>query len=109
MSREQLHQVAQAAAEAAQAPAVKTSVAASSVVVGADWVSSGPGIVALLGLALTALTFLVNLWAAYRRDRRADQERAELAAINAAKLRRIELGLPPVAVDSGSVPLEGET
>lgn len=106
VTREQLHQLSQAASEAVHAPAVKASAAGSTLVVGADWVSSGPGMVALAGLAFTAMTFAINVWSTYRKERRASEERREAAAINAAKLRRIEAGLPPVATDSDNVPLE---
>ncbi len=83
MTQDQLQQLAQAASEAAHAPAVKASAAASTVVLGADWISSGPGVIAMLGIAFTAATFLVNVWAAYRRDKREQ-------AIAAAKLHAIE-------------------
>lgn len=83
MNSDTLHRLTQAASEAAHAPAVKLSAGASTVVVGSDWLASGPGIVAVLGIGLTAATFLVNVWAAWRRDRR-EQALAE------AKLRAIE-------------------
>jgi hypothetical protein len=95
MKTDQLQLLAQAASEAAHAPAVKFSAAASTVVVGTDWLTSGPGLVALVGVGLTAATFLVNLWSAYRRDKR-EQALAE------AKLRALERA----GADSDAAPLD---
>jgi Flp pilus assembly protein TadB len=95
MNDETLQRLSQAASEAAHAPAVKLSAGASTVVVGTDWLASGPGVIALIGIALTAATFLVNVWAAWRRDKR-EQMVAE------AKLRAIE----HVGTDTDPLPLD---
>jgi hypothetical protein len=95
MNDDTYQRLAQAASEAAHAPAVKLSVGASTVVVGSDWLSSGPGIIAVIGIALTAATFLVNVWAAWRRDAR-EQMVAE------AKLRAIE----HAGTDTDPLPLD---
>lgn len=94
------HQLAQAAAEAASAPAVKMSATAATAAVSVDWFFSGPGMIALASLAFTAATFLINLLTAYRKEQRAEQERREQAAINAARLARLQAGLD-VPEDSG--------
>lgn len=83
MNQDDLHRLAQAASDAASAPAFKVSAVSTTAVLGADWFSSGPGMVAVAGLLLTAATFLVGVWAAWRRDRR------EQALVD-AKLRAIE-------------------
>ena len=95
MNQDDLHRLAQAASEAAHAPAVKLSVGTSTAVVGVDWLSSGPGMIAVIGVALTAATFLVNVWAAWRRDKR-EQMVAE------AKLRAIE----QAGTDTDPLPLD---
>jgi len=95
MTQEDIHRLAQAASEAAHAPAVKLSVGASTAVVGADWLSSGPGLIALIGVALTAATFLVNVWASWRRDKR-EQMLAE------AKLKAIQ----QIGTDTDHLPLD---
>lgn len=64
-------------------------------VVGSDWLSSGPGVIAVIGIALTAATFLVNVWAAWRRDKR-EQMVAE------AKLRAID----NMGSDTDPIPLD---
>lgn len=100
------HSFTQTIIEAASAPAVKASTTASSIVIGVDWLTSGPGLIAALGLAFTAGTFAVNLWSTWRRERRAEQERRELAAIHAAKLSRLLAGLPtPPGVESNRMDL----
>ena len=115
MNREQLHQVTAAASEALHAPAVK----ASGVVTGVAGAMTVPPVmhqadsppwmlwIAAASLGFTALTFLVKAWQAYHDNRRADEARREAAAINAARLKRLEHGLPmPPGVDSDAVPLE---
>lgn len=107
MTTEARQHLLHVAAEAASAPAFKASAAGSSIVVSLDWLTSGPGLISLAGLCFTAGTFLVNLWATYRRERRAEQERREAAAINAAKLARLQAGLPsPHGVESDRMGLE---
>lgn len=117
MSREQLHQLAAAAAEALHAPAVK----ASGAVTGLAGAVTAPAVlqqpepatpwmlwIAAASLGFTALTFLVKTWQVYREDRRSDEARREAAALNAAKLRRLELGLPlPTGLESGAAPFDG--
>lgn len=83
MNQDDLHRLAQAASDAASAPAFKVSAVSTTAVLGVDWFSSGPGLVAVAGLLLTAATFLVGVWAAWRRDKR------EQALVD-AKLRAIE-------------------
>lgn len=107
MTSEARNHLLHVAAEAASAPAVKASAAGSGIVVSLDWMTSGPGLIALAGLSFTALTFAVNVWSVLRRERRAEQERREAAAINAAKLARLQAGMPlPAGVDSDRMGLE---
>lgn len=106
MTADARHHLLQAAAEASSAPAVKASIAGSSIVISVDWFWSGPGIVAMLGLCFTAGTFLVNLWSTYQREKRAREERMEAAAINAAKLARLNAGMQiPPEVESNRMEL----
>ncbi len=115
MNREQLHQIAAAASEALHAPAVKASGAMTGVagamtvppVLHAEPATPWMLWIAVASLGFTALTFVVKAWQAYRDNKRADEARFEESAINAARLRRLEHGLPiPTGVDSGAIPLE---
>ena len=95
MNQDDLHRLAQAASDAAAAPAFKVSAVSTTAVLGADWFASGPGLVAIAGLALTAATFLVGVWAAWRRDKR-EQMVAD------AKLKAIE----HAGTDTDPLPLD---
>ncbi len=69
-SREQL---ANLAAEAASAPAVKASVLGTGIVGIGDWVSTGPGLATAIGLLITVASFGVQVWRV--RHERADAAR----------------------------------
>lgn len=95
MTQDDLHRLAQAASDAASAPAFKVSAVSTTAVLGADWFASGPGMVAVAGLTLTLLTFLVGAWAAWRRDRREEM-------VAEAKMRAIQ----QAGTDTDPLPLD---
>lgn len=68
------HQLTQAAAEAASAPAVKTAALGAGLTGFGDWLTTGTGIATAIGLCLTLASLLLQMWSVIRRDRREQRE-----------------------------------
>ena len=68
------HQLTQAAAEAASAPAVKTAALGAGLTSFGDWLATGTGIATAVGLLLTLASLALQTWSVIRRDRREERE-----------------------------------
>jgi hypothetical protein len=68
------HQLTQAAAESASAPAVKATALGAGITSIGDWLTTGPGIATGVGLLLTLASLSLQTWSVIRRDRREQRE-----------------------------------